>query len=83
MTRRTTKVSLSLESSAWEIAEREAGLAGMSPSAWISKACRDKAIRDFRPVSKPVAEADAAAEYEAEQAAADAAEAARRHKGAA
>ncbi|GAB2512973.1 hypothetical protein [Nocardia heshunensis] len=83
MTRRTTKVSLSLETSAWEIAEREAAKAGLSPSAWVSKACRDKAIRDFRPTNTPVADAAAAETYEAEQAAADAAEAARRHRGAA
>lgn len=83
MTRRTTKVSLSLETSAWETAEREASKVGMSPSAWISKACRDKAIRDFRPAVTPVVDEAAAAAYEAEQAAADAAEAQRRRKGAA
>ena len=84
MTPRTKKVSLSLENGAWDIAEGHAAKAGMSPSAWISKAIRDKAIRDFRPVMTPVADEEAAAAYEAEQAAADAAEAQRRrHKGAA
>ncbi|MEU6587460.1 hypothetical protein [Nocardia sp. NPDC046763] len=83
MTRRTTKVSLSLETSAWETAEREAAAAGMSPSAWISKAVRDKAIRDFRPTMTPGADEAAATACEAEQAAAEAAEAQRRHKGAA
>ncbi|MFE3187415.1 hypothetical protein ACFXHA_00315 [Nocardia sp. NPDC059240] len=43
----------------------------MSPSAWISKACRDKAIGDFRSTSTPVADATAAENYEAAQAAAE------------
>ncbi|WP_282786027.1 MULTISPECIES: hypothetical protein [unclassified Nocardia] len=81
MAPRTTKVSLSLDSYAWRIAEAEAAKAGISTSAWVSKAIRDKAIRDFRPVVTPVADEAATEAYEAEQAAADAAE--RRHKGAA
>ena len=83
MTPRTAKVSLSLDASAWQIAQDQAAQAGISPSAWVSKACRDKAIRDYRPTLTPVADEAAATAYEAEQAAADAAEAQRRHKGAA
>ncbi|NNH75106.1 hypothetical protein HLB23_35540 [Nocardia uniformis] len=83
MTRRTTKVSLSLETSAWEIANREAAKAGISPSAWVSKACQQKAIRDFRPVVTPAADEAATVAYEAEQAAAEADERHRRRKGAA
>lgn len=82
MTRKTTKVSLSLETGAWGTAEREAAKAGISPSAWISKAIRDKAIRDFRPTTSPDADEAAAIDYEAEQAATETAERNRR-KGAA
>lgn len=41
----TRKVTLSLDASAWSYAEQAAARAGMSPSAWISKAARREAVR--------------------------------------
>ncbi|GAB2648310.1 hypothetical protein ACWDYH_05510 [Nocardia goodfellowii] len=41
----TRKVTLSLDETAWSFAEQAAARAGMSPSAWISKAARREAVR--------------------------------------
>ncbi|QLY30859.1 hypothetical protein [Nocardia huaxiensis] len=41
----TRKVTLSLDAAAWSYAEQAAARAGMSPSAWISRAARREAIR--------------------------------------
>ncbi|WP_405160092.1 hypothetical protein OG203_27090 [Nocardia sp. NBC_01499] len=41
----TRKVTLSLDEAAWSFAEQAAARAGMSPSAWISKAARREAVR--------------------------------------
>ncbi len=41
----TRKVTLSLDAAAWSFAEQAAARAGMSPSAWISKAARREAVR--------------------------------------
>jgi hypothetical protein len=41
----TRKVTLSLDEAAWSYAEQAAARAGMSPSAWISKAARREAVR--------------------------------------
>ncbi len=70
MARKTTKVTLSLENEAWRIAQKHAELAGQSPSAWLSRAARNEAVRSFVPPSydEAAAEAQAAAE-EAEYAA--------------
>lgn len=70
MTPKTTKVSLSLENEAWRIVKEQAERAGQSPSAWLSRAARNEAVRSFVPpvIDKAAAEAQAAAE-EAEYAA--------------
>ncbi|WP_067533168.1 hypothetical protein [Nocardia crassostreae] len=67
----TRKVTLSLDAAAWSYAEQAAARAGMSPSAWISRAARREAVRTgCLPAPDPVdmAEADererAAAEKE-------------------
>ncbi|MBL1073961.1 hypothetical protein JK358_06100 [Nocardia sp. 2] len=64
MAPKTTKVSLSLDTHAWQTAEAAARKAGISTSAWISKACVDKVVRDFRPEPRDPAadEAEALAE---------------------
>ncbi|MGV9676178.1 hypothetical protein ACWDSJ_12925 [Nocardia sp. NPDC003482] len=41
----TRKVTLSLDEAAWSYAEQAAARAGMSPSAWISRAARREAVR--------------------------------------
>ncbi|MGF6882147.1 hypothetical protein ABIA39_002746 [Nocardia sp. GAS34] len=41
----TRKVTLSLDAAAWSFAEQAAARAGMSPSAWISRAARREALR--------------------------------------
>ncbi|WP_067574745.1 hypothetical protein [Nocardia acidivorans] len=41
----TRKVTLSLDEASWAYAEQAAARAGMSPSAWISRAARREAVR--------------------------------------
>ncbi|MFR9750545.1 hypothetical protein ACL02S_05865 [Nocardia sp. 004] len=41
----TRKVTLSLDEAAWSYAEQAAARAGISPSAWISRAVRREAVR--------------------------------------
>ncbi|MFI5778169.1 hypothetical protein [Nocardia sp. NPDC051570] len=41
----TRKVTLSLDEAAWSYAEQAAARAGISPSAWISRAARREAVR--------------------------------------
>ncbi|NUS43931.1 MAG: hypothetical protein HOQ24_09610 [Mycobacteriaceae bacterium] len=41
----TRKVTLSLDEAAWTFAEQAAARAGLSPSAWISRAARREAVR--------------------------------------
>jgi hypothetical protein len=41
----THKVTLSLDQTAWALAELAAARAGLSPSAWISAAARREAVR--------------------------------------
>lgn len=41
----THKVTLSLDQTAWTLAETAAARAGISPSAWISAAARREAVR--------------------------------------
>lgn len=41
----TVKKTLSLDADAWAFAERAAGEAGLSLSAWLSRAARQQAIR--------------------------------------
>jgi hypothetical protein len=41
----TRKVTLSIDHTAWVLAEAAAARAGMSPSAWLSAAARREAIR--------------------------------------
>jgi len=68
----TRKVTLSLDEAAWSFAEQAAARAGMSPSAWISKAARREAVRSgVGPLPEPAAIAAAAAADEAELAAAE------------
>ncbi|RDI63195.1 hypothetical protein [Nocardia pseudobrasiliensis] len=56
----TRKVTLSLDEAAWSYAEQAAARAGMSPSAWISRAARREAVRTgCGPVADPVAVAAA------------------------
>ncbi|WP_327110783.1 hypothetical protein OHB12_23765 [Nocardia sp. NBC_01730] len=56
----TRKVTLSLDAAAWSYAEQAAARAGMSPSAWISKAARREAVRaGVGPVSDVSSEAAA------------------------
>ncbi|MVU80118.1 hypothetical protein GPX89_23085 [Nocardia sp. ET3-3] len=51
----TRKVTLSLDEAAWSYAQDAAARAGMSPSAWISRAARREAVRlGFGPVQDPV-----------------------------
>ena len=65
----TRKVTLSLDVAAWSFAEQAAARAGMSPSAWISRAARREAVRTgCGPVPDP---ADSAIADEAERAAAE------------
>ncbi len=56
----TRKVTLSLDEAAWSYAEQAAARAGMSPSAWISKAARREAVRmGCNPATDVTAEAAA------------------------
>ncbi|WP_282781745.1 MULTISPECIES: hypothetical protein [unclassified Nocardia] len=65
----TRKVTLSLDEAAWSYAEQAAARAGMSPSAWISRAARREAVRTgWGPAPDP---AELAAMDEAELAAAE------------
>jgi len=65
----TRKVTLSLDAAAWSFAEQAAARAGISPSAWLSRAARREAVRTgCSPVADP---ADFATEDEAERAAAE------------
>lgn len=65
----TRKVTLSLDSASWAYAEQAAARAGMSPSAWISRAARREALRTgCGPVPDP---AEFATSDEAELAAAE------------
>ncbi|HEU0090342.1 MAG TPA: hypothetical protein VFQ77_22245 [Pseudonocardiaceae bacterium] len=41
----TRKVTLSIDQTAWALAEAAAARAGISPSAWISAAARREAVR--------------------------------------
>jgi hypothetical protein len=41
----TRKVTLSIDQTAWALAEAAAARAGISPSAWLSAAARREAIR--------------------------------------
>ena len=41
----THKVTLSIDQTAWELAEAAAARAGISPSAWLSAAARREAVR--------------------------------------
>jgi len=41
----TRKVTLSLDQTAWALAEAAAARAGLSPSAWLSAAARREAVR--------------------------------------
>ncbi|WP_405486913.1 hypothetical protein [Nocardia sp. NBC_00511] len=51
----TRKVTLSLDEAAWSYAQDAAARAGMSPSAWISRAARREAVRlGVGPVPDPV-----------------------------
>lgn len=68
----TRKVTLSLDEAAWSFAEQAAARAGMSPSAWISRAARREAVRTgVGPAPDPAAVAAEAAADEAELAAAE------------
>ncbi|WP_067830901.1 hypothetical protein [Nocardia inohanensis] len=65
----TRKVTLSLDEAAWSYAEQAAARAGMSPSAWISRAARREAVRTgCAPGPDPV---QLAADDEAERKAAE------------
>jgi len=68
----TRKVTLSLDEAAWSFAEQAAARAGMSPSAWISRAARREAVRTgVGPVPDPAAMAADAAADDTEMAAAE------------
>jgi hypothetical protein len=41
----TRKVTLSIDQTAWALAEAAAARAGISPSAWLSAAARREAVR--------------------------------------
>ncbi|MGH3611958.1 MAG: hypothetical protein ACRDRK_04965 [Pseudonocardia sp.] len=41
----TRKVTLSIDQTAWALAEAAASRAGISPSAWLSAAARREAVR--------------------------------------
>jgi hypothetical protein len=41
----TRKVTLSIDHTAWDLAEAAAAKAGISPSAWLSAAARREAVR--------------------------------------
>lgn len=75
----TRKVTLSLDESAWSFAEQAAERAGMSPSAWISKAARREAVRTG--VGPVPGLADVTAEAAADTAEQQAAEEAMRAQG--
>lgn len=58
------KVTVSLDAGALQFAQRAAELAGLSTSAWLSRAAREHAIRTHPPGNEP--DAEAAAAYETE-----------------
>lgn len=63
------KKTLSLDADAWAFAERAARAAGLSPSAWLSRAARQQAIRQgYRTGPLPALAEDAAVADEAEAA---------------
>jgi|CZKW01.1.fsa_nt_gi hypothetical protein len=65
----TVKKTLSLDADAWAFAERAARAAGLSPSAWLSRAARQQAIRQgYRTGPLPALAEDAAVADEAEAA---------------
>ncbi len=67
----TRKVTLSIDQTAWTLAENAAARAGISPSAWISAAARREAVRLGAGTDWGDAEAEALA-YDADLAAAEA-----------
>jgi len=68
----TRKVTLSLDTSAIEFAERAAKAHGVSLSAWLSKAARREAVRTgYRPPARAVNPGAQAVADEAELAAAE------------
>ncbi|GAA1590886.1 hypothetical protein GCM10009678_86430 [Actinomadura kijaniata] len=54
----TIKRSVSFDQDAWEMAKAAAARAGMSPSAWVSRAARRQAIKDGYQGGPVGAEAD-------------------------
>lgn len=68
----TKKVTLSIDADAWTFVEAAARRAGTSPSAWLSRAARQQAIRDVYAGTLSASDAEAAAlADEAEAAAAE------------
>ncbi|MGH3904338.1 MAG: hypothetical protein ACRDTE_09130 [Pseudonocardiaceae bacterium] len=67
----TRKVTLSIDQTAWTLAESAAARAGISPSAWISAAARREAVRLGAGTNWGDTEAEALA-YDADLAAAEA-----------
>ena len=67
----TRKVTLSIDNTAWALAEAAAARAGISPSAWLSAAARREAVRLGAGTDWGDAEAEALA-YDGDLAAAEA-----------
>jgi hypothetical protein len=67
----TRKVTLSIDHTAWALAEAAAARAGVSPSAWLSAAARREAVRLGAGTDWGDAEAEALA-YDGDLAAAEA-----------
>ncbi|MGH3768558.1 MAG: hypothetical protein ACRDS0_24160 [Pseudonocardiaceae bacterium] len=67
----TRKVTLSIDHTAWMLAQAAAARAGISPSAWISAAARREAVRLGAGTDWGDTEADAVA-YDTDLAAAEA-----------
>jgi hypothetical protein len=57
----TVKKTLSLDADAWAFAERAAEAVGLSPSAWLSRAARQQAIRQAYQGGTVMTEAEATA----------------------
>lgn len=57
----TVKKTLSLSADGWAFAELAAERCGMSPSAWLSRAARQQAIRDLYAGGLSAAAAEATA----------------------
>ncbi|HEY6424693.1 MAG TPA: hypothetical protein VIY28_15895 [Pseudonocardiaceae bacterium] len=66
----TRKVTLSIDHTAWTLAEAAAARAGISPSAWLSAAARREAVRLGAGTDWGDVEAEALA-YDADLAAAE------------